>query len=227
MASALDLIAAVGQTFGERPEAVRALPRPPDVAFVLCVFALLWACLWRGALRWLGAPLFAASVALYVAAPQPVVAFDADLRAIYARDDGRWTLIAGSRPLHLRARSARRDAGPLARRNRTPRAAGNVRRGAAVSGAPRAHDLRVRAATRAARRAPASRGAIVIAQARRAGGLRRALPARRADRAQRASPQLGGAHDLRNAVRPAHRRAHGRRTSRRPGRRARRQRDQE
>ncbi|MGQ0531345.1 MAG: ComEC/Rec2 family competence protein [Caulobacteraceae bacterium] len=94
MASALDLIAAVGQTFGERPEAIRAVPKPPDIAFILCVFALLWACLWRGALRWLGAAIFAASVVLYLTAPQPIAAFDADLRAIYARDDGRWTLLA-------------------------------------------------------------------------------------------------------------------------------------
>jgi competence protein ComEC len=97
MASALDMIAAVGQTFGERPEAVRALPRPPDLAFALCVLALVWACLWRGALRWVAAPIFVASIALYAAAPRPVVAFDADLRAIYARDESsqRWLLIAG------------------------------------------------------------------------------------------------------------------------------------
>lgn len=94
MASALDMIAAVGQTFGERPEAVRAVPRPPELAFVLCVVALLWACLWRGGLRWVATPIFAASVALYVLAPRPVLAFDADLRAIYARDGDRWTLVA-------------------------------------------------------------------------------------------------------------------------------------
>lgn len=94
MASALDLIAAVGQTFGERPEAVRAVPQPPHGAFLLCVFALLWASLWRGALRWLAAPMLAASIALYVAAPRPAVAFDADLRAVYARDGGRWALLA-------------------------------------------------------------------------------------------------------------------------------------
>lgn len=94
MASALDLIAAVGQTFGARPEAVRALPRPPDVAFVLCVLALLCACLWRGGLRWLGAPILAASVALYLTAPRPVAAFDAELRAIFVRDGERWTLVS-------------------------------------------------------------------------------------------------------------------------------------
>ncbi|MBL8545199.1 MAG: ComEC/Rec2 family competence protein [Hyphomonadaceae bacterium] len=97
MASALDLIAAIGQTFGERPEAVQAVPKPPDAAFLLCVAALLCACLWRGALRWIGAPILAASIAIYVAAPQPVAAFDSDLRAIYVRDAGRWTLLGNSR----------------------------------------------------------------------------------------------------------------------------------
>jgi competence protein ComEC len=96
MASALDLIAAVGQTFGERPEAVRALPKPPEIAFLLCIFALLGACLWRGALRWLGAPVFLASVVLYVTASQPIAIFDSDLRAIYARDGNRWTLLGNS-----------------------------------------------------------------------------------------------------------------------------------
>lgn len=97
MASALDMIAAVGQTFGDRPEAVRALPKPSGAAFAVCVLALLWACLWRGALRWFALPIFVASLALYAAMPRPLVAFDADLRAIYTREDGgeRWQLIAG------------------------------------------------------------------------------------------------------------------------------------
>ncbi len=99
MASALDLVAAVGQTFGERPEAVRALPRPSDEAFVVCVAALLWACLWRGALRWIAVPIFAASIWLYVTTPRPIMVFDADLRAVYARNDETplgWSLIAAS-----------------------------------------------------------------------------------------------------------------------------------
>jgi competence protein ComEC len=95
MASALDLIAAVGETFGTRPEAVRALPQPPDMAFVLVVFAMVWACLWRGALRWLAIAPFAAGIALYVLAPRPVAAFDADLRVVYVREADAWRLIAG------------------------------------------------------------------------------------------------------------------------------------
>jgi competence protein ComEC len=105
MASALDLIAAVGQTFGERPEAVRALPRPPDLAFALCVFALLWAALWRGALRWGALPVFAVSVALYATAPAPIVAFDADLRAVYARgSDAQWRVMTSGRSTYARDR---------------------------------------------------------------------------------------------------------------------------
>jgi competence protein ComEC len=96
MASALDLIAAVGAVFGDRPEAVRALPRPPDLAFVLCVLALLWACLWRGGLRWGAVMFFIAGVVLYIAAPRPFAAFDSDLRAVYVRADGGWTLAASS-----------------------------------------------------------------------------------------------------------------------------------
>jgi competence protein ComEC len=96
MASALDLIAAVGQTFGTRPEAVRALPQPPDIAFMLCVFAMVWACLWRGLLRWLALAPFVASLAMYANAPRPVAAFDADLRAVFTREAGNdWRLIAG------------------------------------------------------------------------------------------------------------------------------------
>lgn len=84
MASALDLVAAIGATFGGRPEALRALPQPPDSALILCVAAMLWACLWRGWLRWLGLAPLLASVAVYAAAPRPIAAFDADLRAVFA-----------------------------------------------------------------------------------------------------------------------------------------------
>jgi|CXWL01.1.fsa_nt_gi competence protein ComEC len=94
MASALDLIAAIGAAFGERPEAVRALPRPSDFAFIVCVSGLVWGCLWRGALRWGGAVFMAASAALFLTEARPVIAFDADLRAIYARSASSWMLVA-------------------------------------------------------------------------------------------------------------------------------------
>lgn len=110
MAASLDLIVAVGATFGERPEAVRALPRPPDLAFLLCVFGLLWACLSVGWLRWLATLFLAASVLVYVTAPQPVAAFDANLRAIFLRNpSGNWSLIAA----HGRSAYARERLGAM------------------------------------------------------------------------------------------------------------------
>jgi competence protein ComEC len=99
MASALDLIAAIGATFGGRPEALRALPAPPDIAFLLCVFAMLWAALWRGALRWLAVAPFAACIVLYAVAPRPVAAIDADLRAAFVRVGDAsepWRLVPGA-----------------------------------------------------------------------------------------------------------------------------------
>lgn len=97
MASALELVAAIGQTFGARGEAVQALPQPPDAAFVLCVIALLWACLWRGTLRLGALAFFAAALVVYAHAPRPVAAFDSELRATFGQDaQGHWTLAAGS-----------------------------------------------------------------------------------------------------------------------------------
>jgi competence protein ComEC len=99
MAGALDLVAAIGEAFGSRPEAVRALPRPPDSALTACVAALLWGCVWRGRLRWGSVGFFALALGLYFTAPKPAIAFDADLRALYAQDasDGsaQWTLQRG------------------------------------------------------------------------------------------------------------------------------------
>jgi len=98
MASALDLVAAIGEAFGNRPEAVHAVARPPDAAFALWVSGLVWACLWRGHLRWGGLAFAIAGIALYVTAPRPVAAFDSDMRTVFARDAGApgapWTLMS-------------------------------------------------------------------------------------------------------------------------------------
>ncbi len=99
MASALDLIVAVGDTFGSRPEAVRALSQPPALALGLWVLAMAWACLWRGQVKWGAAPIAAGALALYAATPAPIGAFDQDLRAVYVRDGEAkaWRLIAQER----------------------------------------------------------------------------------------------------------------------------------
>ncbi|MBI1250049.1 MAG: DUF4131 domain-containing protein [Alphaproteobacteria bacterium] len=85
MAWACELVLGVAQAFAERPEAVRAMPRPPDAAFLLCVAALVWACVWRGPVRFAALAPAAAAIGLYALTPAPVLAFDRDLRVIYGR----------------------------------------------------------------------------------------------------------------------------------------------
>ncbi|MGE0827965.1 MAG: ComEC/Rec2 family competence protein [Hyphomonadaceae bacterium] len=92
MAAGCDLLVGIGAALADRPEAVRALPKPPDAAFLLAVLGILWACLWKGAVRWGGAALLAGALALYATSPRPALLFDGDLRAVLARNvGGAWT----------------------------------------------------------------------------------------------------------------------------------------
>ncbi|MBI1185944.1 MAG: DUF4131 domain-containing protein [Alphaproteobacteria bacterium] len=93
LAAACDLMVGIAQAFGERPEALRALPKPPDSAFVLAAFAIVWACLWRGTLRWAAAPMLASAAALYAFAERPVLLFDGEARAIVAHGPEGWTVL--------------------------------------------------------------------------------------------------------------------------------------
>lgn len=105
LAWSLDLVAKVGDAFGARPEAVLTLPRPPDLFLPLAVMGIAWACLWRGVLRLGGLVWVAAALAIYIAAPNPVLAFDTDLRAVFARDGDAWRLMsAGGRSTFARDR---------------------------------------------------------------------------------------------------------------------------
>ncbi|MGE3866230.1 MAG: hypothetical protein AB7G04_04890 [Hyphomonadaceae bacterium] len=63
---------------------MRHLPQPPVLAFALWVAAMLWACLWRGALRWGAAAPLLAGVALYALAPRPIVLIDGGGQALLA-----------------------------------------------------------------------------------------------------------------------------------------------
>jgi competence protein ComEC len=97
MGDALDFLIAAAASFADRPEAVRWLPQPSQGVFLLWVFAVCWACLWRGALRWLSAPILVFAIALYVVTPKPIVWVDANAEAVLARDGPRWVKIAGQR----------------------------------------------------------------------------------------------------------------------------------
>jgi competence protein ComEC len=85
MGGALDFLIAAAGVFADRPEAVRYLPRPPEAAFLLWTLAVCWACLWRGPLRAGAIALALAGVALYAAAPQPMLWVDGRGDALLAR----------------------------------------------------------------------------------------------------------------------------------------------
>ncbi|HWA22835.1 MAG TPA: ComEC/Rec2 family competence protein [Caulobacterales bacterium] len=100
MGGALDFLIAAAKVFADRPEAVTYLPRPPDLAFALCVFAITWGCLWRGAVRWAALAPFAAGIVVYALAPRPMLWIDGAGQAIIARTLGEtgenWTALSRS-----------------------------------------------------------------------------------------------------------------------------------
>ncbi len=94
MSGALDMVRAIGSVFADRPEAIRTLPAAPAISFLFAVGAIAWACLWAGALRWLALGLIVAAAISFIAAPQPVLWADGDLRAVVARTSVGW-IVAG------------------------------------------------------------------------------------------------------------------------------------
>jgi competence protein ComEC len=87
MAAALDVILAFAQAFAAMPEAVQPIPPFAPAAFVAFAAALVWACLWRGALRLGAVPLLAVGIAAQAAAGPIVAVFSADFTHVYARSD--------------------------------------------------------------------------------------------------------------------------------------------
>jgi competence protein ComEC len=111
MAAALDTVRAIGAVFAQRPEAVHALPLMPDAAFVLTVCALVWACVWRGRVRWAAAAFLIGGLALYATSPRALIWADADLKAVVASDESedgrrRWFALATGRSDFQRSRLA-------------------------------------------------------------------------------------------------------------------------
>jgi competence protein ComEC len=78
-------VVAIGSFFANSPRAVLAWPSAPEVALATSYLGIVFACLWRGWLRWIGAPL-AAAVALWPRPAPPVawMASDGDDAAIVA-----------------------------------------------------------------------------------------------------------------------------------------------
>ena len=81
-------ILAIAHLFATLPGAVRTLPSAPQPALVTAFLALVFACLWRGRLRWVAAPLSAAVLVWPRAAP-PVAWIAADGNNAAVVEDGR------------------------------------------------------------------------------------------------------------------------------------------
>ena len=64
-------INAIGHLFATVPGAAMTIPSAPELALALSYVGIVFACLWRGRLRWLGLPL-AAAVAIWPRPPAPV-----------------------------------------------------------------------------------------------------------------------------------------------------------
>jgi competence protein ComEC len=76
-------IIGLAHVFANAPGAALTIPSAPTLALAISYVGILFACLWRGPLRWIGAPL-AAAVALWPRPAPPVawIAADADDAAI-------------------------------------------------------------------------------------------------------------------------------------------------
>lgn len=76
-------IVAIAHLFAEAPGAAMNVPSAPDMALALSYSGIIFVCLWRGRLRWAGAPL-AAAVALWPRPAPPVawIAADGDDAAV-------------------------------------------------------------------------------------------------------------------------------------------------
>lgn len=69
-ARGIELMLAIGTWTASLPGAVRTIASAPDYVLPIAFLGVLFCCLWRGPLRWLGLP-FAAAVMLWPRAPAP------------------------------------------------------------------------------------------------------------------------------------------------------------
>ncbi len=97
----LSLVAAIARLFADRPEAILAIARIPDGAFLCALAGALWATLWRGALRWCALGPAVAAIALAIAPTRPEMLFDSALKTIVVRTDepgeGGWRALRAGR----------------------------------------------------------------------------------------------------------------------------------
>ncbi len=103
----IDQMLLLAKVTAEAPGAMRTLASAPTIALPIAFIGILWLCLWRGPLRWLGLPL-ALAVNLWPRAPTP---------DIWISSDGaNAAVLASSHPVVLRPASEKFAATLWARR---------------------------------------------------------------------------------------------------------------
>ncbi len=97
MGLGLEGVLAIAHAVASWPGAERNVVAFGPEALILFALGLAWLCLWRTPLRWGGAPILAAALALAAFPARPDVVIDASGRALAARTpDGRLTLVGAS-----------------------------------------------------------------------------------------------------------------------------------
>ena len=85
-ARGIDLMLAIGERVAGLPGAVRTIASAPDIVLPIAFLGVLFCCLWRGPLRWLGLPL-ACAVLIWPRDPAPDLWIgDAGTQAAFVQD---------------------------------------------------------------------------------------------------------------------------------------------
>ncbi|HVY34015.1 MAG TPA: ComEC/Rec2 family competence protein [Caulobacteraceae bacterium] len=103
----IDKMLMLARLTAEAPGALQTLPSAPTIALPMAFIGILWLCLWRGPLRWLGLPL-ALAVNLWPRAPTPDVWISSD--------GANAAVLASGHPVMLRPDSEKFAAALWARR---------------------------------------------------------------------------------------------------------------
>ncbi len=112
---AVDIMLAIGNWTADLPGAVQTVASAPTAALPIAFLGVLFLCLWRGPLRWLGLP-FAAAVMLWPRAPAPDLWIgDGGTQAAFVREGEAVVLRPGVRTFASDVWSRRRGLGAVER----------------------------------------------------------------------------------------------------------------
>lgn len=90
---ALRLLLAVAHAVASQPYSTMGLPASDDAVFALTMVAILWMMLWRGRVRWLGAPVALGGLLMSLSAPPPDLLVTADGRHVAIRTESGMALL--------------------------------------------------------------------------------------------------------------------------------------